>query len=59
MDTVEIKSLKGKFQQFVSQDGNVDDSLEKYLTRILNNDAIDCTCLLKFITPFLDTSNDI
>lgn len=56
MDTVEIKSLKGKFQQFVSQDGNVDDSLEKYLTRILNNDGVDNKCLLKFITPFLDTS---
>lgn len=54
-DSFEFTSLKGKFQQFVTQDGSVDVGLEKYLTKILQNDEMDKNCLMRFITPFLDT----
>lgn len=58
-DTFEFttrNNLKGKFQQFVIQNGSVDGGLEKYLTKILVNDNIDKDCLKEFITPFLNTS---
>ncbi len=55
-DTVQFASLKDKFQQFITQDGEIDDRLEKYLIKILKNDDIDDACLIRFISPFLSIS---